>query len=417
MARGPLTFRRWLPAVAVALLVALAIPATARADEPIPQDGGITNVTLQDLDGWQNAPYSQMQPARSCDALTVEPEEPDRFQLILTDADLIAEGDGSRLCLFFDSRWGSYAAVLLNQRTIDEFRRTKADLLPLVTEAGIDPCAIAIWTAPESAIQARSTRADRNGTAYICSPLIYSHGRVSDGTAAEAQASFEVSIRAAEEVFGWQLTMPIRVHLYDSHEALVEGKREEGGDDRAATRNYDSVYGITTLLDNGMVGILVDASNFPDPNDLRMLIAHEYAHIAQAGLLGNPNVLPFFVAEGGAEYFASLVIGADQRYLSERFWSAVADERAGEAVPLRELVDTPDDDDRRRALAAYSRGYAAMRFLTENWGRDSFTQLHQANIGGTPQRFIDNLTRLTGLSLDAFDRELRRWLLAQGPVT
>jgi hypothetical protein len=58
-----------------------------------------------------------------------------------------------------------------------------------------------------------------------------------------------------------------------------------------------------------------------------------------------------------------------------------------------------------------------MRFLTDRWGRDAFTQLHRENVGGTPQRFTQNLTQLTGMSLDEFDRELRKWLLAHGPVT
>lgn len=417
MPRGTRTARRWLPAVAFALLATLTLASTARADEPAPRSGAFADVSVQELDGWQGAAYSQMLPAGSCEALAREESTPAQFALVLTDANLIANSDGSLFCLFLDRQWDSYWAVLLQQRTIDEFRRTKDAFLPLVAQAGIDPCAIAVWTVPEASLQARFTRADRNGTAYLCAPSVIRHGRVGDATVDEVHASFEASMRASEDLFGWYLTLPIRVHLYDSHQALVNGKRVEGGDSRANERTYESVYGITTLLDNGMVGILVDTSYFRDPRDLRMLIAHEFAHIAQTGLLGNPNVLPFFVTEGGAEYFASLVVGADQRYLADRLWNAVADEGSGRAVPLRELIARPSDTDRERMLAAYSRGYAAMRFLVERWGRDSFTLLHRENVGGTPQRFIQNMARITGMTLDQFDRELRAWLLAQAPVT
>jgi hypothetical protein len=417
MPGGTRTVRRWLPAIAFILLATLTLVPTARADEPAPRSGAFADVSVQELGGWQDLAYSQMLPARSCEVLARDESTPAQFTLVLTDAELVANSDGSRFCLFLDQQWGSYWAVLLQQRSIDEFRRTKDTFLPLVIQAGIDPCAIAVWTVPETSLQTRFTRDDRNGTAYLCAPTVFKHGRVSDTTVDEVHASFEAAMRVSENLFGWYLTLPIRVHLYDSHRALVNGKRVEGGDSRVNERTYESVYGITTLLDNGMVGILVDTSAFPDPRDLRMLIAHEFAHIAQTGLLGNPNVLPFFVTEGGAEYFASLVVGADQRYLADRFWSAVADESSGRAVPLRELIARPSDTDRERMLAAYSRGYAAMRFLVERWGRDSFTRLHRENVGGTPQRFIQNLTRVTGMTLDQFDRELRTWLLAQGPVT
>jgi hypothetical protein len=162
---------------------------------------------------------------------------------------------------------------------------------------------------------------------------------------------------------------------------------------------------------------LVDTSRFPDPVDLRMLLAHEFAHVAQAGLLSNTSTLPFFVIEGGAEYVASLVVGRDQRDLADRLHTAITDEARGEATPLSDLIARPSSSDLARMSAAYSRGYAAMRFLTERWGLDSFTRLHQENVGGTPELFIENLTNVTGMNLDEFDRELRVWLLRQRAVT
>jgi hypothetical protein len=54
-----------------------------------------------------------------------------------------------------------------------------------------------------------------------------------------------------------------------------------------------------------------------------------------------------------------------------------------------------------------------MRFLTERWGLDSFARIHQENIAGTPERFIENLARATAMTLDEFDQALRAWLLQQ----
>jgi hypothetical protein len=148
-----------------------------------------------------------------------------------------------------------------------------------------------------------------------------------------------------------------------------------------------------------------------------MLVAHEFAHVAQAGLLGHPDFLPFFAIEGGAEYFASLVVGPEQKNLAGRFREAVADERAGRTVPLRELIAEPREDDRARVAASYARGYAAMRFLTARWGTESFTRLHRDNVDGDPERFLGAMARLTGLSLDDFDRELAAYLIAQTSTT
>jgi hypothetical protein len=260
-------------------------------------------------------------------------------------------------------------------------------------------------------LQRQITLQDRNDTGYYCTPEVIGHGPNSEQRVDEVHASADASVLTAESAFGWPFTWPVRVHLYDNHEDFVNGKRIEGGDERANNQTMEFTFGTTTLLDNGMVGILVDTSRFPEASDLRMLLAHEFAHVAQAGMIGDTSMLPFFVAEGGAEYVASLVVGQDQRDLADRFHTAVVEESRGEAVPLRQLIDKPSASDLKLTSAAYSRGYAAMRFLVERWGQDSFTRLHQENVGGTPQRFTQNLARLTGMSLDQFDRELRKWLL------
>ncbi len=417
MPRGFFPIGRWLAAAAVVLAATMGLASTAQADEPAPPWGTIATVTHRDLDTWQTKAASQAGPAADCWNLTFGDVEGSRLRLVLTDADVMAGGDGTRGCVFHDARWDSYGVILLNQGSIAEFRRTKSQLQPLFVEAGVDPCRIAFWTTPATSLQRQITLQDRNDTGYYCMPEVISHGPNSDRRIDEVHASADVSVVMAESVFGWPFTWPVRVHLYDNHEDFVNGKRIEGGDERANSQTLEFAFGVTTILDNGMVGVLVDVSRFPEPIDLRMLLAHEFAHVAQAGLLGDTSALPFFAVEGGAEYLASLVVGPDQHDLADRFHTAVVDESRGNAVPLRQLIAQPSASDQRLTSAAYSRGYAAMRFLTDRWGRDAFTRLHRENVGGTPQRFTQNLTRLTGMSLDEFDRELRKWLLAHGPVS
>ncbi|MGD9890885.1 MAG: hypothetical protein AB7R89_02250 [Dehalococcoidia bacterium] len=413
MPRGYFPVRRWLVTVIALLVATLACVPTIAADEPGSPWGTIAAASHRDLDGWQSKAAGQARPAADCWHLTFSDIEASRLQLILTDVDMLAGGDGTRACVFQDARWNSYGVILLNQQSIGEFRRTKAQLQPLIVNAGVDPCQIAFWTTPATAVQQQMTLHDRNDAARYCVPEVISHGPSSERRVAEVRASTDASVLAAESALGWLFTWPVRVHLYDSHEDFVNGKRIEGGDDQTNGESLEFSYGLTTLLDNGMVGILIDTSRFPEPIDLRMLLAHEVAHVAQAGLLGDTGTLPFFVHEGGAEYIASLVVGGDQRDLADRLHTALVNELRGEAIPLRDLIARPGSSDLALASAAYSRGYAAMLFLTERWGLDSFTRLHQENVGGTPELFIQNLARVTAMSLDEFERELRAWLRGQ----
>jgi hypothetical protein len=402
----------------IAILTAtLAFAPTARADEPAPPWGTIGTVSHRDLDAWRSKAAGQAQPAADCWSLAFSDVEASRLQLVLTDADMLAGGDGTRACVFHDARWSSYGVILINQQSIGEFRRTKSQLQPLIVEAEVDPCQIAFWTTPVPVVQQQMTLNDRNDAARYCAPEVISHGPNSERRVDEVRASADASVIAAESAFGWPFTWPVRVHLYDTHEDFVNGKRIEGGDDRAFSQSLEFSFGVTTVLANGMVGILIDVSRFPEPIDLRMLLAHELAHVAQAGLLGHTNLLPFFVIEGGAEYVASLVVGQDQRDLADRLHTAVTDESRGTAMTLRDLIARPPNSDLALTSAAYSRGYAAMRFLSERWGLDSFTRLHQENVGGSPATFIENLARATSMSLDEFERELRAWLLRQAAIT
>jgi hypothetical protein len=338
------------------------------------------------------------------------------LELAATDADLVAESDGSRVCLFAERQWDSYRAVVLNAASAEEFRRTKALFQPLLPDAGIDPCRVAEWSLPTSGPRVALSAADIWDAGRRCAPELYAHGSESRARLADARASLEAAVVTAEQLFGWSPSWPMRVHVYDDHTAFIAGNRDEGGDPAATTRSLTNTYGVRLVLANGMTGILVDVSRFPDADGLRMLLAHEFAHVAQTAVSGGTRNLPFFAVEGGAEYFASLVVGPEQAELARRFQEAVDDEHHGAAVPLRELIRRPDDDDRRRLAASYSRGYAAMRLLAARLGVQGFARLHQLAASRSTAGFLEEMARVTGLSLDDFDAELRAHLLAQ-PVS
>ena len=431
--------RHRLLAPLLALIAALLLATATHADQRGPDVGQWEEVALDGFQGerWRDA-HGDSWMAATADALSqrldsaaataqtgptcAEADTGDpNVGLLFSDADLVAESDGSRLCIFFDYRWESYEAWLLNQRSIEEFRRTKALLQPLLPTIGIDPCHVAFWTSFDRQLRRQITLDDRYDAGQNCTPEVRARGTRSEQRADEIADSIAASAAAAAEVFGWRLSWPLRVYAYDTHQDFVEGYRREGGNSRATTASLTSVRGVSGILANGQFGYLLSTSLFPDVADLRMLVAHEFAHIAQFAIMGRypPDVLPFFVVEGSAEYFASLVVGPEQRDLAGRFWEAIGDERTGRAVALRDLVDEPADDDQTRTFAAYSRGYAAMRLLTARWGRDSIARLHRESVGGTPSDALQALRRTTGLTLDALDAELSAYLLAEAkkPIT
>jgi hypothetical protein len=425
------TVRQRLLWAIIVLSLTLGAVSAARADEP-----GLHQAWVQwDVDsaaesvetspgsvhasGWYNhaaqgpdVRIAQIQGTRTCNE--VPPSEIGEVaNLAFTDADLLPGSDGTRLCIYFDASWDSYGAWTLNAGSVEEFRRIKAQFQPLLSQVGIEACRVAFWSALNGDVSRQLNRRDRFDAGKPCTPEVISHGLESQFRQAEIEASINAAAAKAEEVFGWKLSWPIRIHAYDTEEDFAFGLTREGGFTPVSARAVVGISGVTSVIASGGMGYLLNLRRFADATDLRMLIAHEFTHIAQGGLLGDRGMLPFFVAEGGAEYFASLVVGPDQKNLADRFQAAVGDERSNHAVPLSGLVKQPEPDDTARISAAYSRGYAAMRFLASRWGQESFGRLHRENVGGSPERFLEAMQRLTGLTLDEFDGQLRTYLLSQ----
>jgi hypothetical protein len=329
--------------------------------------------------------------------------------LVVTDANL-GSGDGSRLCIFKDRTWDSYIAHIINQKSVTDWRRAKEQFLSQIGGAGVEPCKVAQWLAPESAIKRQLTQADVFDAGTRCDPVVFSRGPKSDERMDEAFIAIQDSSAKAEEIYGWALVRALHIFIYDDHDAFVTGVWKDGGHDEVSPRDMEDVCGVAMQVASGNMGFLADISCFKSEGGLRALIAHEYAHIAQGGAMGSTSNLPFFAIEGGAEYFASLVVGHEQRQLVSRFREAIHDQYGRRPPALKSMVRRPSGANN---YAAYSRGYAAFRFLTQHWGEDVFRSLHQDYPKGNSDRFLAGMTHITGQSLDDFDAALGTWLREQ----
>ncbi len=401
--------RRML-AIAATLVLSFAFAAPAHAEEP--ESSFVYSDTVHSyhpsLDGFVPPRMQVSRAPKTCAELS---PSFDNATLVHTETTLGAGGSGSRLCVYEDRQWDSAFAVLLNQKNLAEWRTSKAQYLPLLARSGMDLCRIGFWGSLDSTIKRTMSTPDRHDAGQACQPQIFAHGPDSEARLEEVRGAVERSMAAAQEIFGWTLSFPIRVHAYDDHIAFVNGIWLEGGDDDVTPREMENVRGVAMGIANGMYGFLLDLSGFKDEAGLTMLVSHEYAHIMQGGMMGNTSNLPYWAVEGGAEYFASKVVGEDESHIAKRFRSAVFEQFSRTPPALKSLVKRPSGD--KLNLAAYSRGLAAFRFLEKSWDADTYRRLHQDYPTGNPDRFLAGVTHITGQSLDDFDAALGEWLTQQ----
>jgi hypothetical protein len=319
--------------------------------------------------------------------------------LAYTDADLIEGSTGLRLCVFWDLLSASYFIHPINMKSIDDFRYTKAEMLPLLINAGVDPCTIAYWATPN--VKPQDTN-DRHNVGTTCAPEVIPYGPKSESRAEEIRGALAAARAKTEEVFGFSLQWPVRVYAYDDKDSYIEGARVDGGVSSAAQAKKSAGMAITHS--NRMVVIVLDMSSASSTEGLQFLIGHEYHHIIQRSILAGGE-LPQFVGEGGANFFASLVLGQQPADRDDFLLPAILDAYKDNYTPLSKVAKPGTG-----TAAAYSRGYAAMRYLTHKWGLGAFAQLYQENGQGTADTYLFNMSRLTGLTLEEFDREMNEWL-------
>lgn len=323
--------------------------------------------------------------------------------LVLTDAGLLAGSSGQRLCIFWDNLADSYAIYSINNRNGAHFRETKAELLPLVIAAGVDPCQIAYWSPTVSTVQRATHFGDWHDVGTVCEPVIKGYGPKSEARVDEVRAAIDRSRTKAEELFGWSLTWPIRVYLYDTEDRYRDGVLADG---RLSAAGVDKrTAGVAITHADYFTVVAIDLSKVEKPEHLATIVAHEFGHVAQSGVLGCTCFLPSWAVEGGADFFASLV-EPDSMWLKIRFQLAVEEIHAAKYTPLSRLARNTNYP----TLAAYTRGHAAYRYLEHRWGEGVYARLYLENAGGTPDLFLRNMSQLTGLTIDEFDRDMNEWL-------
>lgn len=415
-----MALRKWLVLITVAVSAIGSGMGTAQADNPQPDKHDLAGASgdATDQRDWADLTRYYPDPAAYAQKLLNQaPREPKscaelndmyrNIELVLTEADLDG-GNGTKLCVMDHLEGDELVVFLLNQRSIDEWRATKSQYLPALAQRGIDLCTVSSWTSLNTNIAKAQTYNDRQSQERPCDPIFISHGPESDARIDQVKRAFALAGEKAEELFGWRPSFTVQVHVYDEHIDFVKGVWVDGGDDVATPRSLEDVGGVSMILARGQSGLLLDLSNFEDEAGLQMLVAHEFAHIAQGSMLGCTCTAPFWAVEGGAEYFASRVVGADERHLLQRFRSAVNDQYAKTPPTLKKINTKPRDS--KLELAAYSRGYAAFRYMAELNGDDAFSRLHRDRPTGSVDRYLAGLTSITGQTLDDFDAGLANWL-------
>lgn len=308
-------------------------------------------------------------------------------------------------CALRNERSQSYLIWLAGARTAAEFRAAKDAAAPRLAGAGIDPCRIGAWLPASAAVQRATNFNDWHDAGRPCPPSVFAHGPESERRLGEFQVALDQVMAATRALFGWSLTWPLHVHLYDGPQSFRRGVEEEGGLRRGPS---DQTKGVTIVSTSRITAIFLDLATFPRADDLLVLTAHEFHHVTQHGMLGC-DCLPFFAAEGTAEAFAAFVAGVEQPIMANRFQTARHDQHRDHVTPLERMLRQPSGD----ASDAYSRGYAAMLYVALSWGWEALPYLYIQTAGGSAAAFTEALGRVTGMTLAEFDRSLGEFLLAQ----
>ena len=383
---------RWLIAPALAAVVIVPFAAATRAETWASETQTDQTATIRGT-----VTCEKLQPAITRGGFT-DPV------FILSDADLVPGNAGLRFCLFWDQLAEAYSAWPINQRSAEEFRTTKAEVLPLLADAGIDLCQIGFFSPLTFALAKATTPADWHDVGRDCETQLYAHGPLAEQRLDEVRQALAASRAKAVELFGWSSTWPLRIFIYDEERSYGEGIRADGRYPRGESLSRRTA-GVAIFNSDFMTVVTIDIAKLKRPELLTWAIAHEYFHVVQAGILGDAHFLPEFASEGGADYFASLVLGPESREAALVFQIAVEEAHAGKSSPLSRHVRAGTGH-----ADAYLRGFVAFRYLAERWGSDAWIQLMWDNVHGSPNNYLLNMSRLTSMTVDEFDRDMNEWL-------
>jgi hypothetical protein len=323
---------------------------------------------------------------------------------IMSDAEILPGSNGARVCVYWDLLAEAYSVHLINQRDADQWRATKAQFLPLLEGAGVNPCQIGFFSPVTRDVIKGTNFNDYHDVGRTCDPEVIAHGPKAEARLGEMQAALDAARAKAEELFGWRNSWPLRVFLYDDELAFSEGTRADGRYPRGEPANSKAASR-SIFNSEFMTVITVDLKKLENQELLSWMTAKQYFYVVQGGVIGSPWFLPEFVTVGSADYFAMQTLGEDHPAFAIMFQLAVAEALSGRADPLSRHVRAAGNGG-----SGYLRGFVAMRYLDYRWGPHAWINLMFDNVNGSPDRYLFNFSRLTELTVDEFDRDMNEWL-------
>ncbi len=180
------------------------------------------------------------------------------------------------------------------------------------------------------------------------------------------------------------LTEPLDVHLYTRARYLD---------------SYRHRFGFATVgFYDGAIHVV--AARHPT-DDLLALLTHEYAHALFRDALGSDQ--PFFLNEGIAEREEERIRGR-HGLVRAQWWKLVDASRAGEWIPLSELVPGFGGFEGKRALLAYLESRAAIEVIEERRPGATARWLNRCARG---QSWTTALVRESGWDVRGLDAAVR----------
>lgn len=334
-----------------------------------------------------------------------------QVQQELTDVGLPGPLGGPRVCLLYYPAEDVYLAKVIGIGSMTHFRAVKAAAVARLAGAGFDPCMIAVWDWWGRFDRTEIRADDELGLPVECRPRV----DAGDDGARAWLDSVRDALTGVVDLTGAQMgvrpTRPLRVMVFSDARAMAGFCRTyRTGDNaaRCAEAAQDGRSSNTTLLQpfGGLIQINLSQG---ERQFIPSFVAHEYTHFAQGVIGGAASFFPMWFLEGQGEY-------QEQRNgipRNDMLGFARRTQNDGVALALGDLSRYDDwvaheRDDGQAAV--YSRGYAAVSWLTERFGFAATVQLLRDNADGNLEGFNRVLGSLTGTDLDGVNGAVGDWL-------
>jgi hypothetical protein len=319
------------------------------------------------------------------------------------------------LCLLYYPTDDIYWAVLVRFDGVEHFRQAKADAIVRLQDSGFDICRIGSWGAYGRIPRGEDLYTDDYmNLPTECAPRVVVGDPGAEVRAEAVRAALTRAQEVTAEQMGWRPNRPLTVIvLTDVNAAVRTYQRHLRGSGTAAQIARDGrSSSIRVSIFGGL--ILANLVKSSSGDAIEAFLMHEYTHFAQGGISGSNDYLPKWFIEGQAVLQeVRNTSSSTGEYLNR---VALRAQRDSSFVPLSRISTVEDwnAQERRGAAgtdAAYSRGYAAVRFLEQRHGFDATVQLMRDNHNGDLIRFNELLAALTGADLEGLDVFVGTWLI------